>query len=98
MLVTLEDDTAQLWTPNVPLCLAVLLLQPVFAGGRTCNPQGIQFVKHLGKLDDKAKQRAEVAVYFKRFDEAEQLYMRMDRPDLAIDMRMRLGDWFKVCT
>lgn len=20
----------------------------------------------------------------------------MDRPDLAIDMRMRLGDWFKV--
>ncbi len=53
-------------------------------------------MKHLGKLDDKAKQRAEVAVYFKRFDEAEQLYMRMDRPDLAIDMRMRLGDWFKV--
>lgn len=41
-------------------------------------------------------QRAEVAVYFKRFDEAEQAYQRMDRPDLAIDMRMRLGDWFKV--
>jgi len=31
-----------------------------------------------------------------RFDEAEQLYHKMDRPDLAIDMRMRLGDWFKV--
>jgi WD repeat-containing protein 35 len=36
-------------------------------------------------------QRAEVAVYFKRFDEAEQLYFKMDRPDLAVDMRMRLG-------
>lgn len=58
--------------------------------------QGIQFVKHLVKLGDKSKQRAEVAVYFKRFDEAEQLYHKMDRPDLAIDMRMRLGDWFKV--
>jgi WD repeat-containing protein 35 len=37
-------------------------------------------------------QRAEVAVYFKRFDEAEQLYFKMDRPDLAVDMRMRLGE------
>mmetsp|Transcript_8336 Transcript_8336/g.17822 ORF Transcript_8336/g.17822 Transcript_8336/m.17822 type:complete len:1276 (-) Transcript_8336:992-4819(-) len=63
---------------------------------RCADYQGIQFVKHLQKLDDKAKQRAEVAVYFKRFDEAEQLYHKMDRPDLAIDMRMRLGDWFKV--
>uniref|UniRef100_A0A7S0R8E2 Anaphase-promoting complex subunit 4 WD40 domain-containing protein n=1 Tax=Chlamydomonas leiostraca TaxID=1034604 RepID=A0A7S0R8E2_9CHLO len=63
---------------------------------RCADYQGIQFVKHLQKLDDRAKQRAEVAVYFKRFDEAEQLYHKMDRPDLAVDMRMRLGDWFKV--
>ena len=49
-------------------------------------------MKHLQKLGDKAKQRAEVAVYFKRFDEAEQLYHKMDRHDLAIDMRMRLGE------
>lgn len=48
-------------------------------------------MKHLSRLDVKAKQLAEVAVYFKRFDEAEQLYHKMDRPDLAIDMRMRLG-------
>lgn len=54
--------------------------------------QGIQFVKHLQKLDERAKQRAEVAVYFKRFDEAEQQYHKMDRPDLAVDMRMRLGE------
>lgn len=45
---------------------------------------------------DKAKQKAEVAIYFKRFDEAEELYTSIDRRDLALDMRMRLGDWFRV--
>ena len=58
--------------------------------------QGIQFVKKLQVLDDKVKQRAEVAAYFQRFDEAEQLYRDIDRKDLAIDLRMRLGDWFRV--
>eukprot|EP00899_Mesostigma_viride_P008010 jgi/Mesvir1/1720/Mv21173-RA.1 len=63
---------------------------------RCTDYQGIQLVKRLQMLDDKAKQRAEVAVYFKRFDEAEALYREMDRMDLAIEMRMRLGDWFTV--
>eukprot|EP00960_Hanusia_phi_P051776 761022-Hanusia_phi.AAC.2 len=58
--------------------------------------QGIQLVKRLSHLSDKAKQRAEVSVYFKRFDEAEKLYKDMDRLDLAIDMRATLGDWHKV--
>ena len=50
----------------------------------------------LQMLDDDAKQRAEVAAYFKRFDEAEALYAETDRMDLAVEMRMHLGDWFKV--
>ena len=45
---------------------------------------------------DKAKQKAEVAMYFKRFDEAEELYNSIDRRDLALDMRIKLGDWFSV--
>ena len=57
---------------------------------------GIQFVKRLQKLNDPNKQRAEVAVYFQKFDEAEGLYREMDRVDLAIELRMRLGDWFRV--
>jgi WD repeat-containing protein 35 len=57
---------------------------------------GVQLVKRLNQLGDKAKQRAEVAVYFKRFDEAEKAYLAMDRLDLAIDMRSRIGDWNKV--
>lgn len=35
-------------------------------------------------------------MYFKRFDDAEALYRQMDRLDLAIALRSRLGDWFKV--
>jgi WD repeat-containing protein 35 len=27
---------------------------------------------------------------------AEKLYLDMDRKDLAIDMRIKLGDWFRV--
>jgi WD repeat-containing protein 35 len=42
------------------------------------------------------KQKAEVAAYFKRFDEAESVYREIDRKDLAIELRMRLGDWFRV--
>jgi len=56
----------------------------------------IQFVKKVQGLGDKMKQRAEIAAYFGRYDEAEGIYRDMDRNDLAIDLRMRLGDWFKV--
>jgi WD repeat-containing protein 35 len=63
---------------------------------RCSDYHGVQFTKQLQRLDDPRKQTAEVAAYFKRFDEAEQCYLAMDRPDLAIELRMRLGDWFKV--
>ena len=35
-------------------------------------------------------------MYFERFDEAEALYKDIDRKDLAIDVRVRQGDWSKV--
>ena len=63
---------------------------------RCSDYQGIQFVKRLRVLDDTVKQKAEVAAYFQRFDEAEALYREIDRKDLAIELRMRLGDWFRV--
>jgi WD repeat-containing protein 35 len=58
--------------------------------------QGIQFVKRLKLISDKQKQRAEVAIYFKRFDEAESIFLKSDAKDLAIELRSRLGDWFRV--
>lgn len=57
---------------------------------------GIQYVKRLQLLHDRVKQKAEVAAYFQQFDDAEALYRKMDRKDLAIDLRQRLGDWFRV--
>jgi len=63
---------------------------------RCSDYQGIQYVKRLRLLDDRMKQKAEVAAYFQRFDEAESLYREIDRKDLAIELRMRLGDWFRV--
>ncbi|KAI1895144.1 hypothetical protein AGOR_G00103280 [Albula goreensis] len=58
--------------------------------------QGIEFVKRLGNLQSEAMKQAEVAAYFGRFEEAERMYLDMDRRDLAISLRIKLGDWFRV--
>lgn len=63
---------------------------------KSLDYMGIQYVKRLHLLNDKVKQRAEVAAYFHQFDEAEALYRKIDRKDLAIELRQRLGDWFRV--
>ncbi|XP_064159333.1 WD repeat-containing protein 35 isoform X1 [Anguilla rostrata] len=58
--------------------------------------QGIELVKRLGNLQSEAMKQAEVAAYFSRFEEAERMYLDMDRRDLAISLRIKLGDWFRV--
>ncbi|XP_023129975.2 WD repeat-containing protein 35 isoform X1 [Amphiprion ocellaris] len=58
--------------------------------------QGIEFVKRLGNLQSEPMKQAEVAAYFGRFEEADRMYLDMDRRDLAISLRIKLGDWFKV--
>jgi len=64
---------------------------------RCSDFQGIQFVKRLKMLTDRKQQRAEVAAYFRRFDEAENIYLKeMGDKDLAVELRTRLGDWFRV--
>ncbi|KAH9097856.1 hypothetical protein LEN26_016945 [Aphanomyces euteiches] len=63
---------------------------------KCCDYNGIQYVKRLQLLNDRVKQKAEVAAYFQRFDDAEALYRKIDRKDLAIELRKRLGDWFRV--
>ncbi|KAG7267731.1 hypothetical protein CRUP_026079 [Coryphaenoides rupestris] len=51
--------------------------------------QGIELVKRLANLQSEAMKQAEVAAYFSRFEEAE-------RMDLAISLRIKLGDWFRT--
>jgi WD repeat-containing protein 35 len=53
-------------------------------------------VKHLAGLDQPNKQAAEVAVHFKRLEAAEELYRKMDRLDLAVGLRSKLGEW-RIC-
>ena len=47
-------------------------------------------------LQNENMKRAEVSAYFRHFDEAERLYLDMDRRDLAVALRKKLGDWFRV--
>ncbi|KAF7710784.1 WD repeat-containing protein 35 isoform X2 [Silurus meridionalis] len=58
--------------------------------------QGIELVKRVDKLQSEDMKQAEVAAYFGRFEEAEKMYLDMDRRDLAINLRIKLGDWFRV--
>ncbi|CAH8834876.1 unnamed protein product [Trichobilharzia szidati] len=57
---------------------------------------GIQFIKKLRNIQSKLIRKAEISAYFKRYDEAETLLLKNDRPDLAVELRKRLGDWFRV--
>nr|XP_015847158.1 WD repeat-containing protein 35 [Peromyscus maniculatus bairdii] len=41
--------------------------------------QGIKFVKRLGNLQSEAMKQAEIIAYFGRFEEAERMYLDMDR-------------------
>ena len=57
---------------------------------------GIQLVKQLRAMPDKMKARAEVALHNLSFDEAENIYREIDRKDLAVQMRKRIGDYPRV--
>jgi WD repeat-containing protein 35 len=41
-------------------------------------------------------QKAEIAAWFNKFDDAEEIYRTIDRKDLVLEMRSKLGDWPKV--
>lgn len=96
--VFIEDNPhPRLWRLLAESALAKLDLEIADRAFVRCNDyQGIEFVKKLRRFDDEQKQNAEVAAYFHRFEEAEQIYLAMDRRDLAMQMRIKLGDWFRV--
>lgn len=57
---------------------------------------GVQLVKQLLLMTDKMKAKAEASVYLNKYDEAETIYREIDRKDLAIQLRKRLGDYSRV--
>lgn len=58
--------------------------------------QGIQFIKRIKKFDNPAMKKAEIAAFFQNPEKAEKIYLEIDRKDLAIDLWVRMGDWFRV--
>ncbi|XP_060042583.1 WD repeat-containing protein 35 isoform X5 [Erinaceus europaeus] len=94
----IEDNPhPRLWRLLAEAALQKLDLQTAEQAFVRCkNYQGIKFVKCLGHLQSEAMKQAEVAAYFGRFEEAERMYLEMDRRDLAIGLRLKLGDWFRV--
>ncbi|KAG5344860.1 WDR35 protein, partial [Acromyrmex heyeri] len=57
---------------------------------------GIQFIKRLQNVHNDQLKKAEVAAFLGNYDEAEKLYLDMDRRDLAVALRQKLGDYFRV--
>lgn len=53
----------------------------------------LKVIKRIQMIGDKNIQKAEILNYYKKYDQAEDLLMRIERLDLAIQLRMRLGEW-----
>uniref|UniRef100_A0A8C4QBC7 WD repeat domain 35 n=1 Tax=Eptatretus burgeri TaxID=7764 RepID=A0A8C4QBC7_EPTBU len=66
------------------------------AFSRCYDYPGLELIKRLHSLKGQKLKQAEVAAYFGRFEEVEQIYLAMDRRDLALKLRTKLGDWFRV--
>jgi WD repeat-containing protein 35 len=58
--------------------------------------QGLQFIKRIKKIEGSEKRAAEIATFLEQFEKAEKIYLGMDRKDLAVELRIRMGDWFRV--
>lgn len=58
--------------------------------------KGLQFVKKLKRLKDDQMRKAEITAYFGDFDEAENIYLKLDRADLAINLNSTLGNYEKI--
>ncbi|XP_053476198.1 WD repeat-containing protein 35 isoform X1 [Ictalurus furcatus] len=94
----IEDNPhPRLWRLLAEAALQKLELKMAEAAFVRCKDyQGIELVKRVDKLQSEDMKQAEVAAYFGRFEEAEKMYLDMDRRDLAISLRIKLGDWFRV--
>lgn len=92
-----ENSHPRLWRLLAEAAVKQLDLPTAEAAFVRCSDYpGIQFVKRLHNIHNDTLKKAEVAAYFKNFDEAEKLYLGVDRRDLAISLREKLGDWFRV--
>ncbi|KAI6243756.1 WD repeat-containing protein 35 [Aphelenchoides fujianensis] len=57
---------------------------------------GLQFLKKLQNIKSESLKKAEVCTFLGDLDTAEHIYFENDRRDLAIDMRIKMHDYFRV--
>lgn len=57
---------------------------------------GLILLKRLKTIDDDMLKKAEIYQHFFEYDKAEEIYNSLERKDLIINMRIKLGHWNKV--
>uniref|UniRef100_A0A0K0FYV2 ANAPC4_WD40 domain-containing protein n=1 Tax=Strongyloides venezuelensis TaxID=75913 RepID=A0A0K0FYV2_STRVS len=57
---------------------------------------GIQLLKRLKNIHSENLKKAEIAIFLGKLYDAEKIYLDNDRRDLAIDMRKKMNDWFRI--
>ncbi len=57
---------------------------------------GLSFLKRVKMIDDDNIKKAEIYQFFLEYEKAEETYNNIDRKDLSILMRIKLGHWEKV--
>lgn len=95
--VNIIKNIGKLWKLFAKYALEELNLQMAEIAFVKCEDyRGIDFVKKLKMYEDEMRQKAEVLRFYGKFDEAEVMYREMDRMDLAIELRMYQGEWFRA--
>lgn len=77
----IEDNShPRLWQLLAEAALQKMDFQTAETAFVRCRDyQGIQFVKHIANLPNEDIRKAEVKAYFKQFDDAEKIYLEIDR-------------------
>ncbi|KAJ8668012.1 hypothetical protein QAD02_009675 [Eretmocerus hayati] len=60
---------------------------------RCADYLGIRFIKRLQGIHEPGLRRAEVLAFLGDYDEAEKVYLELDRRDLAVALRQKLADF-----
>ncbi|KAK0405878.1 hypothetical protein QR680_018247 [Steinernema hermaphroditum] len=92
-----KNSHPKLWSLLAEVALTRLdLATAEHAFVRLQDYAGIQFLKKLKNVQIDKLKKAEVCLFLGKVDEAEKIYMDNDRRDLAIEMRKKLKDWFRI--
>ncbi|KAI4490168.1 hypothetical protein M0802_010893 [Mischocyttarus mexicanus] len=92
-----DNPDPRLWRLLAESALKVLDLETAENAMVRCTDDlGIEFVKRLRCFHNVQLKKAKVAAFLGNYDEAEKLCLDMDRKDLAIKLRQKLGDYSRA--